>query len=101
MLRTLGASRRMATSSILVEALILGIVGTVLGLGLGLLLASGLISLMRGMSVPVGTLHVSAGAAIVAAFIGIVATMLGAFWPARRAGRISPIRAVLGSGDQS
>jgi len=99
MLRTLGASRGMATSSVLVEALILGIVGTVLGLGLGLLLATGLISLMRGMNVPVGTLHVSAGAAIAAAFIGIVVTMLGAFWPARRAGRISPIRAVLGSGE--
>ena len=59
MLRTLGASRRMAMSSVLVEALVLGIVGTVLGLALGLLLASGLISLMRGMGVPVGTLDVS------------------------------------------
>jgi putative ABC transport system permease protein len=99
MLRTLGASRRMATSTVLVEALVLGIVGTVLGLGLGLLLASGLISLMRGMSVPVGTLHVGTGSAITAAFVGIVVTMVGAFWPARRAGRISPIRAVLGGGD--
>ena len=96
MLRTLGASRRMAMSSVLIEALVLGIVGTVLGLGLGLGLASGLISLMRGMGVPVGTLDVSTGAAITAAFIGIVVTLLGAFWPARRAGRISPIRAVLG-----
>ena len=96
MLRTLGASRRMATTSVLVEALVIGIVGTVLGLALGLLLASGLIALMRGMGVPVGTLDVSAGAAITAAFIGIFVTLLGAFWPARRAGRISPIRAVLG-----
>jgi putative ABC transport system permease protein len=96
MLRTLGASRRMAMSSVLVEALIIGIVGTVLGLGLGLLMASGLIALMRGMDVPVGTLDISTGAAITAAFIGIFVTLLGAFWPARRAGRISPIRAVLG-----
>src|SRR5215208_817069 len=97
MLRTLGASRGMAMASVLTEALVLGIVGTVLGLGLGLLLASGLISLMRGMGVPVGTLDVSPDAAITAACIGIVVTLLGAFWPARRAGRISPIRAVLGS----
>src|SRR5919108_3743457 len=99
MLRTLGASRGMAMSSILVEALVLGIVGTVLGLGLGLLLASGLISLMRGMGVPVGTLHLSPGVTITAAFVGIFVTLLGAFWPARRAGRISPIRAVLGNAE--
>ena len=36
MLRTLGASRGMATLSVLTEALIVGVVGTVLGLALGL-----------------------------------------------------------------
>jgi putative ABC transport system permease protein len=96
MLRTLGASRRMATGSVLTEALVIGSIGTVLGLGLGLGLASGLISLMRGMDVPVGTLDVGAGAAITAAVIGMVVTLLAAFWPAYRAGRVSPIRAVLG-----
>jgi putative ABC transport system permease protein len=96
MLRTLGASRRMATVSVLTEALVIGAVGTLLGLALGLGLASGLISLMRGMGVPVGTLDVSASAAITAAVIGIVVTVLGAFWPAHRAGRVSPIRAVVG-----
>jgi putative ABC transport system permease protein len=99
MLRTLGASRRMATASVLVEALVIGAVGTVLGLGLGLGMASGLIALMRGMDVPVGSLDVTASAAITAAVIGILVTLLGAFWPAHRAGRVSPIRAVLGSGE--
>ena len=97
LLRTLGASRRMATASVLTEALIIGAVGTLLGLALGLGLASGLISLMRGMGVPVGTLDVNASAAITAAVIGIVVTLLGAFWPAHRAGRVPPIRAVLGN----
>jgi putative ABC transport system permease protein len=96
MLRTLGASRRMATMSVLVEALVLGVVGTALGLGLGLGLASGLISLMRGMGVPVGTLDVSPDAIATAIAVGILVTLIGAFWPARRAGRIPPIRAVLG-----
>jgi putative ABC transport system permease protein len=97
MLRTLGASRLMATGSVLTEALVIGVAGTVLGLALGLGLASGLISLMRGMDVPVGTPDVSASAAITAAAIGIVVTLLGAFWPAHRAGRVSPIRAVVGN----
>jgi putative ABC transport system permease protein len=96
MLRTLGASRKMATLSVLTEALVIGAVGTLLGLALGLALASGLIALMRGMGVPVGTLDVSTSAAITAAVIGIVVTLLGAFWPAHRAGRVSPIRAVVG-----
>ena len=97
MLRTLGASRRMATGSVLLEALVIGAVGTMLGLVVGLGLASGLIALMRGMDLPVGNLDVSASATITAAAIGILVTLAGAFWPARRAGRISPIRAVVGT----
>jgi putative ABC transport system permease protein len=99
MLRTLGASRRMATGSVLLEAVVIGAVGTLLGLALGLGMASGLIALMRGMDVPVGTLEVTAGAAITAAVIGMLVTLLGAFWPAHQAGRVSPIRAVLGSAE--
>ena len=96
MLRTLGASRRMATASVLTEALVIGVAGTVLGLALGLGLASGLISLMRGMDVPVGTVEISPSPAIAAAVIGIVVTLVGAFWPAHRAGGVSPIQAVVG-----
>jgi putative ABC transport system permease protein len=99
MLRTLGASRRMATASVLLEAVIIGAVGTLFGLALGLAMASGLIALMRGMDVPVGNLDVTAGAAVTAALIGMFVTLLGAFWPAHRAGRVSPIRAVLGGGE--
>jgi putative ABC transport system permease protein len=98
MLRTLGASRRMATESVLTEALAIGVCGTALGLGLGLALAAGLVALMRGIDVPVGNLHVTVGAAVVAAVLGIVVTLLGAFWPARRAGRTSPIQAIMGGG---
>jgi putative ABC transport system permease protein len=97
MLRTLGASRRLITRTILTEALIIGALGSVLGLGLGIGLASGLIALMRGMEMPVGALQVTPGPAIVAVVIGMLVTAGGALWPARRAGRVSPIRAVLGS----
>jgi putative ABC transport system permease protein len=99
MLRTLGASRRMATASVLLEALVIGAIGTLLGLALGLGMASGLIALMRGMDVPVGALDVTAGAAVTAAVIGMLVTLLGAYWPAHRAGRVSPIRAVLGNSE--
>jgi putative ABC transport system permease protein len=96
-LRTLGAPRRLVTRTIVTEALVVGALGSVLGLGLGVGLAGGLIALMRGMEMPVGTLQVSAGPAVVAVLIGMVVTAGGALWPARRAGRVEPIRAVLGS----
>jgi putative ABC transport system permease protein len=96
MLRTLGASRQMVARTVLEEAIVVGIVGTLLGLGLGLGLATGLIAMMRGIGVPVGSLKVSAGGAITASILGIVVTAAGAWWPARRAGRIPPIRAALG-----
>jgi putative ABC transport system permease protein len=96
MLRTLGASRGMVARTVLEEALVVGIVGTLLGLGLGLGLAKGLIAMMRGIGVPVGSLTITAGSAITASILGIVVTAAGAWWPARRAGRIPPIRAALG-----
>jgi putative ABC transport system permease protein len=96
-LRTLGAPRRLITRTILGEALVIGALGSLLGLGLGIGMAAGLIALMRGLEMPVGTLQVSAGPAIVAVLIGMVVTAGGALWPARRAGRVAPIRAVLGS----
>lgn len=96
MLRTLGATRRMVKRTVLVEALALGLIGSILGLGLGLGLAVGLTQLMKGFGIPVGSLSIGAGAAVVAVITGLLATFAGAYWPARRAGRIPPIRAVLG-----
>ena len=98
MLRTLGASRRMVARTVLLEALVVGAVGTVAGLALGLGLAQGLVSMMRGLGMPVGELQVPLSAAITAAILGMLVTTLGAWWPARRAGRVPPIRAALGDG---
>jgi putative ABC transport system permease protein len=95
-LRTLGATPRMVVSSVLVEALAVGALGTVLGLALGLGLAQGLVSAMKGMGMPIGSVSVGAGAAVIAVVLGLLVTVVGALRPARRAGRIAPIRAVLG-----
>jgi putative ABC transport system permease protein len=97
MLRTLGATRGMIARSVLFEALAVGAVGTVLGLGLGFALSYGLIDLMKGMGMPVGKLYVTAGPALAAVVVGLLCTGLGAWRPARRAGRVPPIRAALGS----
>lgn len=95
-LRTLGATRAEIVRTVLVEALVVGAVGTLLGLALGLALALALIGAMRGFGLPIGGLSVGAGAVIPAVVVGLLVTVVAAVWPARRAGRVEPIRAVLG-----
>lgn len=99
-LRTLGATPRMIAGSVLVEALAIGAAGTALGLGLGLGLAQGLVAAMKGLGIPIGATTISASAAIVAVILGLLVTVIGALRPAWRAGRMSPIRAVLGDAQE-
>jgi putative ABC transport system permease protein len=98
MLRTLGATRSMVVRAVLREAFALGVVGCILGLGLGVLLAIGLVRLMRdGLDFPIGDVRFTALPAVAAVVAGLGTAFLGALLPARRAGRTSPIRAVLGT----
>ncbi len=97
MLRTLGTPRRKITSSVLREAALLGILGAVLGLGLGFALAYALAEFVRALDFPVGRLVFEWWAPVAAVGTGLITAVLGAFTPARRAGKTSPIRAVLGS----
>jgi putative ABC transport system permease protein len=95
LLRAAGASRAQLTSYILVQATAIGIVGSVLGIGLGAALASGIAAWVRTVgSVPLGAPVVAGGDALTAVVIGIVVTLAAAIEPARRAGRISPVEAL-------
>jgi putative ABC transport system permease protein len=96
-LRALGASRRRIAASVVGEALILAVAGSVIGLLLGIGLAEALAAAMRSFfGLPLASLDVTAGAAVAAILVGLLATVAGALNPALRAGRISPIRALTG-----
>ena len=95
-LRTLGASRRQVLRSIVVEALVVGIVASVIGLFLGFALASGLFALFEavGFTLPNTGLTFETRTAVVALLVGILVTLFASLRPALRATRVPPIAAV-------
>ena len=96
LLRIVGASRRQVFRSVLGEALIVGLVSSMVGLGLGVLAAIGLEKLLSGFGVtlPSGPLVFEARTVIVCLVVGVGVTMVSAISPARRAVRIAPVVAV-------
>lgn len=94
--RALGASRRQITGSVLIEALIVGVVGATLGLLLGVGLASGLKALfgLIGLDLSDAGLVFLPRTAIVAYLVGILVTVVAAYVPARRAARVPPVAAM-------
>jgi len=100
LLRALGASRRQVNRSVRTEALLLGVIGSTLGIGAGYGLAAGLIVLMRGagLNMPAGHLAFHASTPIAGYAVGVIVTLIAAWGPARRAARISPMAALRDAG---
>lgn len=96
LLRALGASRRQVTRSVLFEALVVGLVGSGIGLALGVLLAIGIRALFATLGLDLsGTGLVFAARTPLAAFaVGVLVTVVAAYLPARRSSRIPPIAAL-------
>src|SRR3954471_6321371 len=96
LLRALGASRRQVIRSVQLEAFVVGVVGATVGLGLGVLLAMGIRALVAtfGLDLANQPLVFAARTPIAAYAIGVVVTMVAAWLPARRTGRIAPVQAL-------
>jgi putative ABC transport system permease protein len=95
-LRTLGASRRQVRLSVLLEALIIGVLASIVGLGLGYLLAKGLNALFEALdlALPQTDLVFATRTVVVSLVVGIVVTLLAGVFPALRATRVPPISVV-------
>jgi putative ABC transport system permease protein len=95
-LRTLGASRRQVLRSIMLEALVVGILASIVGLFVGLALAKGLFKLFDavGFTLPNNGLTFETRTIIVSLLVGVVVTLLASLRPALRATRVPPISAV-------
>ena len=96
LLRTLGASRSQVLRSVLAEGLTLGLAGSAVGLGLGILTASGLKALFKavGVNLPANGTVIETRTVVVALIVGTVVTVASSISPALRATRVSPIEAL-------
>ena len=96
LLRAVGASRGQVTRSMLAEALTVGLVGSALGLGLGVPLALGLKALLKafGIGPPGSGIRLLPRTVIVSMIAGTAITLIASVGPALRASRIPPVAAM-------
>ena len=98
LLRALGATRRQVARSVLVEALVMALVASTIGIALGWALARGLAAVFRavGLDIAGRVLTLDASSVLISYGVGITVTLVAAWLPARRAGRVAPVTAMRG-----
>jgi len=96
LLRVLGASRSQVLRSVLIETFAVGLIASVLGVLAGLVVAPLLAALLKAGGIDLGTtgIVVSPSTVIIGLIVGLVATMVSGFVPARRATRVEPVTAM-------
>lgn len=96
MLRTLGASRPQILTTVMVEALAIGLLGALLGIGGGFLIAKAINALFEaiGIDLPTTSLVLESRTVVVALLVGVVVTLVSSLIPALRSTRVPPIAAL-------
>jgi putative ABC transport system permease protein len=96
LLRTLGASRRQILASVLVEAIAIGLLGALIGIAGGFVMALLLNALLQafGVDLPTTGLVMESRTVVVALIVGIVVTSVSSMVPALRSTRVPPIAAL-------
>jgi putative ABC transport system permease protein len=96
MLRTLGASRPQILGSVLFEAIAIGLIGALAGIGGGYVMAVLLNALLKAFNVDLPTtgLVMETRTIVVALLVGIVITSVSSMVPAVRSTRVPPIAAM-------
>ncbi len=95
-LRTVGASRRQVLGSVILEALVIGLLASIIGLFAGLGLAVGLNELFVALNLdlPQTETVFATRTIVVSLLVGTLITLIAGISPALRATRVPPIAAV-------
>jgi putative ABC transport system permease protein len=98
LLRAIGATRAQVIRTVLGEAIVIGLVGSVLGIAFGLLIAAGAEAAIRTLlSTDIGSdLPLHPSTIVLSVLVGVVVTVVSAVLPARRASRVAPVAAMRG-----
>ncbi|GAA1899498.1 FtsX-like permease family protein [Lapillicoccus jejuensis] len=95
LLRCVGATRGQVLRSVVAESLVVGVAGSLLGVGLGVALAAVVSRVVGGSGpLPLQSLSVPAIAVGLPLLAGTLVTVLAALLPARRATRVTPLSAL-------
>ncbi len=96
MLRTLGASRPQILTMVMVEAMGVGLLGALLGLAGGFLIAAAINALFEaiGIDLPTTSLVLETRTVLVALLVGMLVTLVSSLIPALRSTRVPPIAAL-------
>jgi putative ABC transport system permease protein len=96
MLRTLGASRRQILRSVVVEAIAIGLIGALIGIAGGFVVALLLKALFQvvGADLPTTDLVMKGRTVVVSLLVGILVTLVSSLIPALRSTRVPPIAAL-------
>ncbi|WP_239022115.1 ABC transporter permease [Nocardioides yefusunii] len=96
LLRALGASRRQVTASVMLEAVVLGILGSTFGVLLGIATAAAIRALFStfGLDLSGQPLVLGARTFVASYAVGVAVTVAAAWFPARRSARIAPVQAM-------
>ncbi len=96
LLRALGASRRQVRRLVLLEALAVALIGSTIGIGVGVLIAVGIRAIfgLVGLDLSESPLAFGPMTLVWSYGVGIGVTMVAAYLPARRAAKVAPIEAL-------
>ena len=96
LLRAVGATPRQVTAMVVIESLIVGVMASIVGIGVGVVLAMGIRAAFSafGFGIPTNEMVVATRTIVVGMLVGTVVTLVAALVPARKAAAVSPMAAL-------